>query len=155
MFGTESRLSRRKAGVLAAGAASALDEQSNAAQAKALHDAGCCRIFEKAASGARCDRPELHHMLDQLRDGDVVVVWKLDRLSRSLKDVLHKRGAVGSPSELGRTLDDCGATFCGSNREPNKMVSASIMIWSVLRSPSSFSSLECSRRPERSQLPRR
>ena len=106
-------------------------------QAKALHDAGCCRIFEKAASGARWDRPELHRMLEQLRDGDVVVVWKLDRLSRSLKDVLHKRGAVGSPSELGRTLDDCGATFCGSNREPNKMVLASIMIWSVLRSPPS------------------
>ena len=44
-------------------------------------DADCCRIFEKAASGAGWDRPELHHMLDKLRDGDVVVVWKLDRLS--------------------------------------------------------------------------
>src|SRR5271168_4451741 len=65
------------------------DEQNNAVQAKALRAAGCRRIFEEAASGGRWDRPELHRMLDQLREGDVVVVWKLDRLSRSLKDVLH------------------------------------------------------------------
>jgi hypothetical protein len=54
-------------------------------QAQALSAAGCRRIFEEAASGGRWDRPELHRMLDQLREGDVVVVWKLDRLSRSLK----------------------------------------------------------------------
>jgi DNA invertase Pin-like site-specific DNA recombinase len=47
------------------------------------------RWFEEAASGGRWDRPELHRMLDHLRNGDTVVVWKLDRLSRSLKDVLH------------------------------------------------------------------
>jgi DNA invertase Pin-like site-specific DNA recombinase len=65
------------------------DDQSNVAQARALKEAGCTRIFEDAASGARWDRPELLRLLDQLRDGDTVVVWKLDRLSRSLKDVLH------------------------------------------------------------------
>jgi len=65
------------------------DEQNNALQAKALRAAGCRKLFEEAASGGRWDRPELHRMLDQLRDGDTVVVWKLDRLSRSLKDVLH------------------------------------------------------------------
>jgi DNA invertase Pin-like site-specific DNA recombinase len=65
------------------------DEQNNALQSKALKAAGCRRLFEEAASGGRWDRPELHRMLDQLRDGDTVVVWKLDRLSRSLKDVLH------------------------------------------------------------------
>ena len=46
-------------------------------------------MFEEVASGSRWDRPELHRMLDHLREGDTVVVWKLDRLSRSLKDVLH------------------------------------------------------------------
>src|SRR3546814_4486359 len=56
---------------------------------RALKDAGCERIFEEAASGGRWDRPELHRMIDQLRAGDVVTVWKLDRLSRSLKDLLH------------------------------------------------------------------
>ena len=63
--------------------------QSNALQAKALKAAGCQRVFEEAASGGRWDRPILHDMLHQLREGDVVVVWKLDRLSRSLKDLLH------------------------------------------------------------------
>ena len=65
------------------------DEQNNVLQARALRAAGCRRLFEEAASGGRWDRPELHRMLDHLREGDTVVVWKLDRLSRSLKDVLH------------------------------------------------------------------
>ena len=65
------------------------DEQNNLLQAKALRAAGCRRLFEEVASGGRWDRPELHRMLDHLREGDTVVVWKLDRLSRSLKDVLH------------------------------------------------------------------
>jgi DNA invertase Pin-like site-specific DNA recombinase len=65
------------------------DEQNNTLQAKALRAAGCRKLFEEAASRGRWDRPELHRMLDQLREGDTVVVWKLDRLSRSLKDVLH------------------------------------------------------------------
>ena len=65
------------------------DEQNNALQARALQAASCRKLFEESASGGRWDRPELHRMLDQLHDGDTVVVWKLDRLSRSLKDVLH------------------------------------------------------------------
>ena len=65
------------------------DEQSNAAQARSLAAAGCQRVFEEAASGGRWDRPVLHDMLRQLRPGDTVVVWKLDRLTRSLKDLLH------------------------------------------------------------------
>src|SRR3954465_11342121 len=65
------------------------DEQTNTLQARALRAAGCRRIFGEAASGGRWDRPELHRMLDQLREGDTVVVWKLDRLSRSPDDVLH------------------------------------------------------------------
>jgi DNA invertase Pin-like site-specific DNA recombinase len=65
------------------------DEQNNVLQAKVLRVAGCRRLFEEVASGGRWDRPELHRMLDHLREGDTVVVWKLDRLSRSLKDVLH------------------------------------------------------------------
>ena len=65
------------------------DDQTNTLQARALRAAGCRRIFEEAASGGRWDRPELHRLLDHLREGDTLVVWKLDRLSRSLKDVLH------------------------------------------------------------------
>src|ERR1700730_14692111 len=68
---------------------SKVDDQDNAAQVKALRKAGCKRIFEEKASGGRWDRPQLHKALEQLREGDVLVVWKLDRLSRSLKDLLH------------------------------------------------------------------
>jgi hypothetical protein len=67
------------------------DEQSNVLQTKALRAAGCRRLFEEAASGGRWDRPELHRLLDHLREGDTVIVWKLDRLSRSLKDPLCQR----------------------------------------------------------------
>lgn len=63
-------------------------DQDNAAQIAALKTAGCELIFEEKVSGGRWDRPELHLLLGQLRKGDVLVVWKLDRLSRSLKDVL-------------------------------------------------------------------
>lgn len=64
------------------------EDQNNALQIQALKQAGVERILEESASGGRWDRPILHKMLDQLRAGDTVVVWKLDRLSRSLKDLL-------------------------------------------------------------------
>src|SRR6516225_5657667 len=64
------------------------DAQETAPQLRALKEAGCKKVFEEAGSGGRWDRPELHRLLDQLRSGDTLVVWKLDRLSRSLKDLL-------------------------------------------------------------------
>lgn len=63
-------------------------EQDTQAQISALEEAGCERIFQEKTSGGRWERPELHRLLGQLRTGDVVIVWKLDRLSRSLKDLL-------------------------------------------------------------------
>jgi DNA invertase Pin-like site-specific DNA recombinase len=63
-------------------------EQDNQMQIEALKQAGCGQTFFEKASGGRWDRPELHHLLEHLREGDTVVVWKLDRLSRSLKDLL-------------------------------------------------------------------
>lgn len=74
-------------------------DQQTAPQLRALKDAGCQKIFEELASGGRWDRPELHRLLEQLREGDTLVVWKLDRLSRSLKDlllILEKVEAVGA-----------------------------------------------------------
>lgn len=65
------------------------EDQSTAVQRRLLREAGAERVYEEAASGGRWDRPELTRLLDQLRSGDVVIVWKLDRLSRSLKDLLH------------------------------------------------------------------
>jgi len=59
-------------------------DQDPALQEKALQEAGCARIFVDVASGARAKRPELDKALDYLRAGDVLVVWKLDRLGRNL-----------------------------------------------------------------------
>jgi DNA invertase Pin-like site-specific DNA recombinase len=67
---------------------SKLDQQTTLAQVQELRRAGCKRIYQENASGGRWDRPELHNALEQLREGDVFVVWKLDRLSRSLMDLL-------------------------------------------------------------------
>ncbi len=78
---------------------SRVDERNNTRQAKALQAAGCCKPCEEVASCGRCGRPELHRMLDHLRESGTVVVWRLDRLSRSLKDVLHimERIAAAAP----------------------------------------------------------
>jgi len=68
-------------------------------QLDALDAAGCRRIYEEKASGGRWDRPELKRLLDHLNRGDVLVVWKLDRLSRSLKDlllILERLEAIGA-----------------------------------------------------------
>ncbi len=63
-------------------------DQDTAAQLGALKAACCELIFQEKASGGRWERPELHRLLGQLHEGDVVVVWKLEHLSRSLRDVL-------------------------------------------------------------------
>jgi DNA invertase Pin-like site-specific DNA recombinase len=57
-------------------------------QVDALERAGCYRVFTETASGARSDRPVLEQVLDQLRPGDTLVVWKLDRLGRSLRHLV-------------------------------------------------------------------
>src|SRR5687767_3028606 len=57
-------------------------------QVDALEQTGCYRVFTETASGARSDRPVLEQLLDQLRPGDTLVVWKLDRLGRSLRHLV-------------------------------------------------------------------
>ncbi len=57
-------------------------------QKDALEKAGCIRIFEEKISGTKSDRPALNALLEYARSGDTIVVWKLDRLGRSLKDLL-------------------------------------------------------------------
>ncbi|GAA1993606.1 recombinase family protein [Terrabacter lapilli] len=63
-------------------------EQDAALQRDALQSAGCQRIFTDTASGKLEHRPALDAMLDQLRPGDTVVVWRLDRLGRSLRHLI-------------------------------------------------------------------
>jgi DNA invertase Pin-like site-specific DNA recombinase len=65
------------------------DDQNAALQVDALKKAGCIKVFTDHASGSKASRPELDKMLEQLRTGDVVVVWRLDRLGRSLKNLIE------------------------------------------------------------------
>ena len=65
------------------------EEQNLDMQLTALRKAKCTRIFEEKQSGASRNRAELNKLLDILRPGDVVVVWKLDRLARSTKILLE------------------------------------------------------------------
>lgn len=63
-------------------------EQDTRLQSDALKRAGCTRIFEETVSGAKSDRPELQRVVDIARKGDLIVVWKLDRLGRSLRHLI-------------------------------------------------------------------
>jgi len=98
------------------------DDQTNLLQAKALRAAGCKRLFEEAASGGRWDRPELHRMLDQLRAGDTLVVWKLDRLSRSLKDVPHIMERIAQAGAGFRSITESIDTTTPAGRMMMQMV---------------------------------
>jgi DNA invertase Pin-like site-specific DNA recombinase len=70
-------------------------DQDSALQLKSLAEEGCGRVFEEKASGAQRDRPELMRALDIARTGDTIVVWKLDRLARSLKQLIETVEALG------------------------------------------------------------
>lgn len=65
------------------------DDQHLDMQRDALKQAGCCVIYEEAASGKNAVRPELEQCCKALRAGDTIVVWRLDRLGRSLPDLVQ------------------------------------------------------------------
>jgi DNA invertase Pin-like site-specific DNA recombinase len=72
---------------------------------RALTNAGCATIYQEEVSGGQGDRPELARAIGALKAGDVFVVWKLDRLSRSLRDLLFTLKVItaagaGSMSEM-------------------------------------------------------
>ncbi len=78
-------------------------DQNPALQLRALRQAGCEKLFEDIGiSGANKDRPALDKALNMIKSGDVLVVWKLDRLGRSL----------GFLIELIECLKNKGAGFC-------------------------------------------
>ena len=65
------------------------EDQKLDAQIELLKDAKCTRIYQEKVSGVKVDRPELAAMLDYVREGDTVVVTKLDRIARSTKHLLE------------------------------------------------------------------
>lgn len=98
------------------------NEQDTATQVSTLKKVGCQLIFKENASGGRWERPELHRLMDQLRKGDVLVVWKLDRLSRSLKDVLILMDRVQEKGAGFRSLTEAIDTTTPAGRMMMQMV---------------------------------
>src|SRR6202166_2990157 len=100
------------------------NEQDNAAQVAALKAAECERTYREKASGGRWHRRELHRLIDQLRKGDVLVVWKLDRLSRSLRDVLTIMERLAEAKAGFRSLTEAIDTTSPAGRMMIQMVGA-------------------------------
>jgi len=98
-------------------------------QLKALKKVGCQKIFREKVSGVTRHRPELQRVLDQVRSGDTIIVWKLDRLARSTRDLLNTM----------ETLNEAGAKF-QSISEPwaNTTTHAGKMIMTVFAGIAEF-----------------
>jgi DNA invertase Pin-like site-specific DNA recombinase len=98
-------------------------------QLKALKKAGCQKLFREKVSGVTRHRPELQRMLDQVRSDDTIIVWKLDRLARSTRDLLNTM----------ETLNEAGAKF-QSISEPwaNTTTHAGKMIMTVFAGIAEF-----------------
>jgi len=71
------------------------NDQDAALQLDGLHAAGCYRVWVDTMSGSLEQRPELTKLLDQLRPGDTLVVWRLDRLGRSIRHLIDQLQALG------------------------------------------------------------
>jgi DNA invertase Pin-like site-specific DNA recombinase len=95
------------------------EDQKLEIQLQKLKQAGCKRIFEEKVSGAHRQRPELAKMLEQLRDGDKVVVWKLDRLARSTRDLLEISDVI---AQAGAGLKSLSEPWAGTTTPAGRMV---------------------------------
>lgn len=86
---------RNKSGAMKIGYArvSTADQNLNL-QLDALKKAGCEKFYQEKVSGAKTARPELERMLENARPGDIIVIWKLDRLGRSLKHLVELVGTL-------------------------------------------------------------
>jgi len=102
--------------------------QDTAAQVAALKAAGAETIFEDAASGGRFDRLSLQKLLDTVGPDDIVIVWKLDRLSRSLMDLLR----------IMDRLDKAGAGFRSLTEAIDTTTPAGRMMMQMLGSVAEF-----------------
>jgi DNA invertase Pin-like site-specific DNA recombinase len=85
------------------------DGQTLAAQDAALHGAGCAKVYAEKESGAKTDRAELGKVVSRLREGDVLVVTRLDRLARSTRDLLNTLDEITKRGAGFRSLADAWA----------------------------------------------
>jgi DNA invertase Pin-like site-specific DNA recombinase len=91
-------------------------DQDAALQQDALTAAGCYRIFTDKASGSLESRPELTKVLDQLRPGDTLVVWRLDRLGRSIRHLIDQLAALEDRGIGFRSLQEAIDTTSSGGR---------------------------------------
>ncbi|MFT8246766.1 recombinase family protein [Roseomonas sp. BN140053] len=105
------------------------DEQSLALQRAALTAAGCAKVFEdRDASGVATNRPSLEAALARIGDGDVLVVWKLDRLGRSLPHLI----------ETVRQLGARGAGFTSLSESIDTTVAGGTLIFHMMSALAEF-----------------
>ena len=104
------------------------DDQRPDSQTDALSAVGFTKIFADKIGGSTRVRPELNKMLDQLRDGDVVIVTKYDRLARSLKDLL----------EIVEAIRERGAGFRSLAEDIDTTTSTGRLVFHVFASIAQF-----------------
>lgn len=92
------------------------DDQRLELQRTALREAGCERVYEDTASGAHADRPGLGQAIEMLRAGDTLVVWRLDRLARSLKNLIALSEKLDSAGVCLRSIHESIDTKSSSGR---------------------------------------
>lgn len=91
-------------------------DQSLQLQLEALRLAGCQKVFEDQVSGTRAERPGLAKVREMLRNGDTLVVWKLDRLGRSVKQLVDLVGELHQQGVQFKSLTDAIDTGTPSGR---------------------------------------
>jgi len=94
-------------------------EQNLDLQLRALKKSGCKRIFQEKVSSTGRKRPEFLRMLDQIREGDTIVVWKLDRLARSTRELLE---TVETISEAGARFQSLSEPWADTTTHAGKMI---------------------------------
>jgi len=104
------------------------DDQTLALQLDALQAAGCEKVFRDTISGAKTERPELTKALDHVRNGDMLVVWRLDRLGRSLSHLI----------ELIQTLEGRGVGFKSLTEQIDTTTSGGKLIFHIFGALAEF-----------------
>ena len=95
------------------------EDQKLEIQQQKLKQAGCKRIFQEKVSGAHRQRPELAKMLEHIREGDTVIVWKLDRLARSTRDLLEISDVI---AQAGAGLKSLSEAWADTTTPAGRMV---------------------------------
>lgn len=94
-------------------------EQNLDLQLRALKKSGCKRIFQEKVSSTGRKRLEFLRMLDQIREGDTIVVWKLDRLARSTRELLETTETI---SEAGARIQSLSEPWADTTTHAGKMI---------------------------------